>query len=164
MRLNVGGTGELYDDQPAGGAGACRTRDLDLGQLPAFGLRFPPATWSTAGSPFDAPRGYGWNTTLSMWSRERGRNVPQVLDTFIFSSAVRTWEMELANGFYDVWLSVGDACVRPGPATRQRRGCGGGHERVERRRSIPGAAWPTFEVRRWSADGRDRWGRRLYRS
>ena len=33
------------------------------------------------GSPFDAPRGYGWNTTLSMWSRERGRNVPQVLDT-----------------------------------------------------------------------------------
>ncbi len=57
---------------------------------------------------------YGWDAPVQ--SRERGKTaVPQVLDTFVFSSAVRTWEVSLPNGTYDVWYGLGDAIYAQGP-------------------------------------------------
>jgi hypothetical protein len=65
------------------------------------------------GAIFDGGRGYGWDAELL--SRDREQDVPQVLDTSVISTAVRTWEMELPNGFYEFWISVGDAASEMGP-------------------------------------------------
>src|SRR6185295_15105521 len=66
-----------------------------------------------AGDVFTTARGYGWNQIVQV--RERKQNLPQVLDTLAFSAPVRTWEMVLPNGYYDVWLTVGDPLNPTGP-------------------------------------------------
>ena len=76
-------------------------------------LPAPPGYAADTGAPFDAVRGYGWDEALP--SRDRQQDVPQVRNTFVFTASPRLWEQELANGFYEVWLSVGDASNPQGP-------------------------------------------------
>ncbi len=85
-----------------------------------WSIDFQPAAASPApgfladsGQPFDVARGYGWDAAVD--SRERNRPVPQVLDTFVFSFAVRTWELALPNGDCDVWYGLGDPDFTQGP-------------------------------------------------
>ena len=66
-----------------------------------------------SGELFDGGLGYGWDAPLE--SRERGRVVPQILDTFVFTDSIRTWELALPNGYYEIWLAVGDAQYPQGP-------------------------------------------------
>jgi hypothetical protein len=73
----------------------------------------PPGVEVDAGETFTPVRGYGWDAPVP--TRDRARPVPQVLDTFAFSSAPRTWEVELPNGAYRVFASVGDARWGQGP-------------------------------------------------
>jgi hypothetical protein len=74
----------------------------------------PPAGFLVdSGQVFDAGRGYGWDAAVL--GRERNQPVPQVLDTFAFSSAVRTWELAVPDGDYDVWFGLGDASFAQGP-------------------------------------------------
>jgi hypothetical protein len=51
---------------------------------------------------------YGWNTDHTDQARERGNNTDQKLDTLIHFESDGVWEMELANGNYNVLVSVGD--------------------------------------------------------
>ena len=83
-------------------------------------VNFQPPTASVpvgyradTGLVFDAVRGYGWDAPLV--SRDRNSQVPQALDTFVFSLLARTWELALPNGKYEVLVSVGDACCSQGP-------------------------------------------------
>lgn len=73
----------------------------------------PPGFLIDSGQTFTAIRGYGWDAALP--NRERNKPVPQVLDTFVFSSAVRTWELAVPDGDYDVWYGVGDTDHAQGP-------------------------------------------------
>ncbi len=73
----------------------------------------PPGFEADSGQPFSADRGFGWNVAIP--ARERGRALPQSLDTLVFTSAIRTWEMAVPNGDYEVWLAVGDAMYAQGP-------------------------------------------------
>ena len=50
-----------------------------------------------------------------MGQGDRGANLPQADDTLITSHASRVWEIEIANGAYDVFLVVGDAANPSGP-------------------------------------------------
>ncbi len=96
------------------------TAPVPGGSPPFWSVNFQPAGATPApgflidsGQTFSAVRGYGWDATMP--SRDRNRAVPQVLDTFVFSSAVRTWELAVPNGDYDVWYGVGDVDFAQGP-------------------------------------------------
>ena len=65
------------------------------------------------GAVYDPGTGFGWNAPIQ--SRERGSNVAQTHDTFVFSAATATWELDLPPGTYDVIVSVGDARYGQGP-------------------------------------------------
>ena len=73
----------------------------------------PDGYQADSGLVYDAGRQYGWNASRS--SRDRGRNVPQALDTFVFSASPATWELDLAPGSYEVLVSVGDSRFSQGP-------------------------------------------------
>jgi hypothetical protein len=66
-----------------------------------------------SGLVFDGERGFGWSHNLP--ARERKLRLPQVLDTFVFTSATRTWELELPEGSYRVYFGLGDARYAQGP-------------------------------------------------
>ena len=52
---------------------------------------------------------YGWSATHEDVSRDRNLNLDQRLDTLIHFHANATWELALANGLYEVTVSIGDA-------------------------------------------------------
>jgi hypothetical protein len=70
------------------------------------GSALPPGYLADSGEPYDAERGYGWWGAAP--SRERNAPVAQVLDTFVFSVQHRLWQIDLVDGFYEVWISAGD--------------------------------------------------------
>ena len=114
MRVTIGGTSgnTLINDlraAPASGVvPALRSISFQpVGSTPAAGFELDH------GKVFDGARGYGWDAPVE--SRERNQPVPQVLDTFVFSSAARTWELSLASGDYDIWYGLGDATYAQGP-------------------------------------------------
>ena len=79
-----------------------------------MGSAVPDRFFPDYGEPFDPIDGYGWNGPVL--TRDRGLNVPQVLDTFVYSVVPRTWSVSgLPNGWYRVWISVGDAAYAQGP-------------------------------------------------
>ncbi len=65
------------------------------------------------GAVYDATRGYGWNSAID--SRDRNLITNQLLDTFVFSSTSRVWEIDVPNGTYEVTFSIGDALYTQGP-------------------------------------------------
>jgi hypothetical protein len=73
----------------------------------------PDGYLADTGAVYDAGAGHGWNVPRP--SRERGQNVPQVLDTFVFSAGVATWELDLEPGTYEVLLALGDPLWSQGP-------------------------------------------------
>ncbi len=77
------------------------------------GAIIPEGYLADEGETFDGARGYGWDFAVS--TGEGQQDVPQVLDTCVFSDAARTWDKAVADGFYDVWFTVGDATVSQGP-------------------------------------------------
>ncbi len=112
--VQIGGT--------AGNTCIDRIDAIDTGRGPSFlrSVNFQPAAsarpWGfqvDGGQAYTPQRGYGWDAAVT--ARERGATMPQVLDTFVFSSTARTWEMAVTNGTYRVWVSVGDASYAQGP-------------------------------------------------
>jgi hypothetical protein len=75
--------------------------------LPALGFLVD------SGEVFDEGRGWGWSSPPGL--RDRNRSVPQTLDTFAFTRPAKRWEAAVAPGFYEVWLTVGDASYPQGP-------------------------------------------------
>lgn len=64
-----------------------------------------------SGEPFDASRGYGWNSDLSMQIRNRSTTGPereQPAASFVFTRTHHKWQMKLPNGRYLVELCIGD--------------------------------------------------------
>ncbi len=59
------------------------------------------------GATYNASRGYGWMAPVP--TRDRLDPVPQVLDTFALLQQVSAWQMDLPNGTYDVWVTLGDS-------------------------------------------------------
>ena len=51
---------------------------------------------------------YGWNGDYSTNTRDRNLNANQLLDTLIHVSTGQSWSIGLANGNYNVTVSVGD--------------------------------------------------------
>ncbi len=107
------------------GAGSTALNFVEAGPLPggpdylrAFnfqptGAATPSGFSADVGASYDPQRGFGWDVAAE--SRERGRAVPQVLDTFVLATDPRTWELEIPNGFYEVWAGVGDPAYPQGP-------------------------------------------------
>ena len=52
---------------------------------------------------------YGWNVDHSSYSRDRQINPDQAVDTFCYFHNGGVWQVALANGTYQVTVSVGDA-------------------------------------------------------
>ncbi len=54
---------------------------------------------------------YGWNLSAASFTRDREMNPDQRLDTMVHTQllGVRTWELGVANGVYNVTLVAGDA-------------------------------------------------------
>jgi hypothetical protein len=54
---------------------------------------------------------YGWDTDVSGDARDRNAHADQRYDTLIhmWRTDPRTWEVELPNGYYAIWLVMGDA-------------------------------------------------------
>ena len=77
------------------------------------GAPLPAGYLKDCGELYTTVRGYGWNATLD--SRDRNLNSDQRLDTFVFTSALRTWEIEIPNGDYVVTAVVGDDLYAQGP-------------------------------------------------
>ncbi len=74
------------------------------------------------GLPFDADRGFGWDSDLSVNHRRRNAlNGPR--DSFIFTRKKNVWECEVEHGRYRVTLCVGDS----------------GHEQSQQTANIEGA-------------------------
>ncbi|MFQ5767235.1 MAG: hypothetical protein ACE5ID_04550 [Acidobacteriota bacterium] len=108
-----------------GSAGFTLINSLDAVQVagapkPLISMNFQPASSlvpegykQDSGALFDPIRGFGW--TSSVPAVERGRQVPQARDTFVYSAPLRTWNMDLPNGAYQVWVTVGDAAFTQGP-------------------------------------------------
>ena len=77
------------------------------------GTTVPLGFEAETGAVFDPGRGFGWSVPVG--TRERGRPIPKADDTFAFSRSARTWSLSVPNGWYHVWLSVGDASYAQGP-------------------------------------------------
>lgn len=68
------------------------------------------------GGPFSESSGFGWVGGSALSSRLRScPGTDPAQSSFVFTSAERTWELELANGDYDVTVSVGDCAYAQGP-------------------------------------------------
>jgi fibronectin type 3 domain-containing protein len=52
---------------------------------------------------------YGWNGDYAGNARDRNKNANQLLDTLVHMSTGATWSIALANGSYNVTVSVGDS-------------------------------------------------------
>ena len=76
--------------------------DRDIGEV--FGLRTSGAT-------------YGWTVDHSAQATERSVSADQRLDTLIQVQAGQQWEYQLANGDYEVALTVGDPANNSGVHT-----------------------------------------------
>ncbi|MCA8988369.1 MAG: FAD-dependent oxidoreductase [Planctomycetaceae bacterium] len=61
-----------------------------------------------AGQPYQQQRGYGWLNDLSRNIRVRNQ-ISGPGDDFVFTRTQDTWEVDLANGSYQIVLCVGDA-------------------------------------------------------
>ncbi len=66
-----------------------------------------------SGEPFSSTRGYGWDARVG--TRDRRKPVPHVLDTLVFTSESREWNLALPNGWYRVWFAMGDPEYSQGP-------------------------------------------------
>lgn len=67
---------------------------------PSYTQVSPSTTYSTL-------RGYGWDTATGLGSRDRG-TPDNLRRDFIFSSSDHTFNVDLANGYYNVTLVIGD--------------------------------------------------------
>jgi fibronectin type 3 domain-containing protein len=52
---------------------------------------------------------YGWNVNHTDLARDRNKNTNQLLDTLVHMHAGANWSIALANGTYNVKVSVGDS-------------------------------------------------------
>ena len=52
---------------------------------------------------------YGWNGDYADDARDRNKNANQLLDTLMHLRSGATWSIDLANGTYNVKISVGDS-------------------------------------------------------
>ena len=77
------------------------------------GAAVPPGWSPDTGAVYASPRNYGWSAAVA--TRERNVSPHQVLDTFAFTSILRSWEIDVANGFYEVLLAYGDPAAPQGP-------------------------------------------------
>jgi hypothetical protein len=69
-----------------------------------------------AGLPYSATRTYGWLGSGTVQTRDRNNaNPDQLLDTFAFTGAARTWEGVIPAGVYDVATFSGDPSYPAGP-------------------------------------------------
>lgn len=75
----------------------------------------PAGYQKDSGLTFTAGRGYGWLGAGTLVSRERNALADQRLDTFVFTSAERTWEGIIGGGVYDVQVAIGDGSFAQGP-------------------------------------------------
>ncbi len=91
------------------------------------------------GATFREDLGRGWNATLD--SRDRNLSSDQRLDTFVLTSAARTFEIALPNADYLVTVTIGDAAYAQGPQRVSVEGisyfdgtrtAAGGHETLTR--------------------------------
>jgi hypothetical protein len=66
------------------------------------------------GQVFDATRGYGWNTSLTSFGRERNAVSDERMDTFMHMQHPDTpttsgaWDLAVPNGTYNLTIGVGD--------------------------------------------------------
>ena len=73
-----------------------------------------PLGWSPdSGAVYASPRNYGWSAAVE--TRERNLSPIQLLDTLAFTGTLRSWEIAVPNGFYDVLLAYGDPASSQGP-------------------------------------------------
>ncbi len=70
-----------------------------------------PAGWAPdSGDPYTTPRGYGWDGTTILPTRNRAALGNPLLDTFVFQDVVpRTWKIDVPPDYYLVQFGVGDA-------------------------------------------------------
>src|SRR6185503_19638927 len=52
---------------------------------------------------------YGWNVNHTDLARDRNKNTNQLLDTLVHMHSGADWSIALANGTYNVKVSVGDS-------------------------------------------------------
>ena len=83
----------------------------DVGVLFDFGTLTSPVetgyTQVTETTQYTTTLGYGWTTTTDLHSRDRG--LPDDLRRdFVFSSNSRTFSVDLANGDYQITITIGD--------------------------------------------------------
>ncbi|MFQ5720323.1 MAG: C25 family cysteine peptidase, partial [Acidobacteriota bacterium] len=109
------GVGDACDNCAAFmNAGQTDTDGDGVGDACALSVNFQPDTVATpagyakdSGGLFDAGIGYGWDGPL--FPRERtGCDTDPTLTTFLVRSEQRTWESSVANGVYDVTVSLKD--------------------------------------------------------
>ncbi len=77
----------------------------------------PPGYLKDDGAVYDSTRGYGWNSNVSSYTRDRNNDPDQALDTFVSrtnSSSLKTWTHDVDNGDYLVTVVSGDASYAQG--------------------------------------------------
>ena len=67
------------------------------------------------GQTYNSTRRYGWLVDLTANTRRRNIYAEPLRDTFVFTRQQDTWQADVANGWYRVWLSVGDSGSDQGP-------------------------------------------------
>ena len=120
----VGDNGALFNVVVANAAGSAASLSAALlannGAAPIYYINFQPAGSAVpagyqrdSGDLYDATRHYGWNVATD--SRERYAQSDKRLDTFVFTTALATWNYDLSNGNYLVTFACGDPSYSEGP-------------------------------------------------
>lgn len=81
------------------------------------GAPTPTGYSKDSGLVYDEARSYGWDTSISGNTRDRGINSDQRLDTFIYATPDNesTWTLDIPNGDYFVEVASGDPLTIAGP-------------------------------------------------
>lgn len=87
------------------------------GQWRAFSFDFgtdtspvePGYTKVTGATIYSPALGYGWDSIVGLWSRDRGALADNLRRDLVQSTYDRTFVVDLPNGHYNVGLIIGDA-------------------------------------------------------
>jgi hypothetical protein len=120
LELTIGsGTGyttlNYFELTPQAPAGFLRSIDFQPAESD-----LPAGFEMDSGGPYDEGLGYGWNLIFSpegdgIPTAEADQDIPQVLDTHAYSADLASWELAVSEGYYEVWLAVGDGGSASGP-------------------------------------------------